>query len=132
LDVESVAQWARHHYNIARFDYEELKFDTDFESSKKSIKEKLDEIRKDGLSKGMAISLFQTFAYLLEAFIKKSGNTFGTLKNPNISQIAEHLCQSAMLTPQKPRKNLGRQAIQDRIELAIELKDHVFGQQNSE
>ena len=125
LDVESVAQWARHHYAIARFDYEELNYNAFIDDPMESIDKKVKAIINDGLTPKLAIRLYLTIAYLLEAFAEKAGNTFGTPDNLNISEIAGELYTRALTENGETRKNHDESTINDRIKLAKPIKAHL-------
>jgi hypothetical protein len=117
FNVESVARWARYHYSIVRFDYEELNYNAYIEESKKYINNEIKKIASVGLTPRLAINLYQTFTYLLELLAEKDVHVFGTPENLNDGKIAEHLCKRASAS-EKTCDNQKIEAIKGRIELA--------------
>lgn len=112
LEIESVANWALYHYNIIRFDYEELNYNAHIEKPSTNIEKEVKKITTEGLTPKLAVNLYVTFALLLQAFADATGPKYGTSDKINVKSIAE------ALTSAEPMEGQKFDAIKKRIELA--------------
>jgi hypothetical protein len=122
LELDSVELWARFHYDIYRFDYEELNY-ANTEKPITTVEKAVKEIDEEGLKPLVAKRLYVLFAHVLEALVEVKNNPtgFGTSDNMNVSSIAELICQR-IVNFKGTAKSYDTEIIKGRIETAVEMK----------
>ena len=118
LELSSVTEWARVHYGIDRFDYEELS-NQSRELPNTNAEKSAEKVAKEGLTAVLAKRLYITFALALEELVssKKNPTGFGTADDINVAQTAESL-YARTTSP----KNYDIEILKSRIEVAIAMK----------
>jgi hypothetical protein len=118
LELSSVTEWARVHYGIDRFDYEELS-NQSRELPNTNAEKSAEKVAKEGLTAVLAKRLYITFALALEELVasKKNPTGFGTADDINVAQTAESL-YARTTNP----KNYDIEILKSRIEVAIAMK----------